>query len=76
MEGMLYERGAWEECCGCHQISVNARSLQLEYARVLHERLLVPVLLPGSENMVWKQKERSNIRTVQRDTLSSFFRYK
>ena len=31
---------------------VNARSLQLEYARVLHESLLVTVLTYGSETMI------------------------
>ena len=38
---------------------VNARSQQLECARVLHESLLVPVLMYGSE------EERSRIRAVQ-----------
>ena len=33
---------------------VNARDLQLECARVLHETLLVPVLMYGSETMLWK----------------------
>ena len=37
---------------------VNARSLQLECARVLHESLLVPVLTYGSET-IWREKERS-----------------
>ena len=37
---------------------VNARSLQLVCARVLHEPLLVPVLIYGSETMIWKKKER------------------
>ena len=36
----------------------NARSLQLVCARVLHEPLLVPVLIYGSETMIWKKKER------------------
>ena len=30
---------------------VNAKNLQLEYARVLHESLLVPVLMYGSETI-------------------------
>ena len=38
---------------------VNARDLQLECARVLHETLLVPVLMYGSETMLWKGKKRS-----------------
>ena len=40
---------------------VNARDLQLQYARVLHETLLVPVFMYGSETMLWKEKERSEL---------------
>ena len=40
---------------------VNARSLLLECARVLHEPLLVLVLMYGSETMIW----RSSIRAAQ-----------
>ena len=47
---------------------VNARDLQLRYARVLHETLLVPVLTYGSETMLWKE-EKPRIRTVQMDNL-------
>ena len=43
---------------------VNARDLQLECARVLHKTLLVPVLTYGNETMLWKEKERSRVRTV------------
>ena len=43
---------------------VNARSLQLECAMVLHESLLVPVLTYGSEKMILREKERSRIRVV------------
>ena len=32
---------------------VNARDLQLECARGLHETLLMPVLTYGSETMLW-----------------------
>ena len=35
---------------------------------VLHESLLVPVLMNGSETMLWKE-ERSRIRAVQMDNL-------
>ena len=38
--------------------------LQLDWARFLHETLLVPVLMYGSETVIWKEKERSRIRTV------------
>ena len=48
---------------------VNPKSLQLEFVRVLHEGLLVPVLLYGSETMIWREKERSRIRDVQMDNL-------
>ena len=34
----------------------NARYLQLECARVLHETLLVLVLMYGSETVLWKEK--------------------
>ena len=37
---------------------VNGRGLQLEWARIFHETLLVPVLIN-------KEKERSRIRDVQ-----------
>ena len=35
---------------------INARSLQLECAIVLHESLLLPVLTYGSETMMWREK--------------------
>ena len=43
---------------------VNARSVQLECARILHESLLIPVLTYGSETMTWWEKERFRIRAV------------
>ena len=48
---------------------VNARDLQLEYARVFHETLFVPVLMYGSKTMLWKEKESSRVRAVQMDNL-------
>ena len=48
---------------------VNARGLQLEYARVLYETLLVPFLMYGSETMLWRKKERSRVRAVQKENL-------
>ena len=48
---------------------VNARYLQLDCARVLHETLLVPLLIYGSETMLGKGKERSEIRAIQMDNL-------
>ena len=35
----------------------------------LRETLLVPILIYGSETMLWKEKERSRIRAVQMDNL-------
>ena len=35
---------------------VNARNLQFECARILYETLLVPVLMYGSETMLWKNR--------------------
>ena len=49
---------------------VNARDLQLECARVLHETLLVSVFMYGCETMLWKEKEISRLRAVQMDNLS------
>ena len=43
--------------------------LQLECARVLHETSLVPVLTYDIETMLWKERERSKITTVQVDNL-------
>ena len=45
----------------------NVRNLQFECARVLHKTLLAPVLMYGSETMLWNEKERSRIRVVQMD---------
>ena len=47
---------------------VNAMDLQLECARFLHETFLVPVLMYGSETMLWEEK-RSRIRAVQMENL-------
>ena len=48
---------------------VNARELQLECARALYETLLVPILMDGSETMLWKEMERSRVRAVPMDNL-------
>ena len=34
---------------------------------VLHETLVFPVLMYGSETMLWKERERSRVRAVQMD---------
>ena len=36
---------------------VNAKNLQLECARVLHETLLVPVFMYGIETMLWERRK-------------------
>ena len=41
-------------------------------ARVLHDTLLMPVLMYGSETMIWKEKEMSKIRAVQIDNFRGF----
>ena len=48
---------------------VNARGLQLEFARVLYETLFLPVLMYGSETVRWKEKEGSRIRAVDMSNL-------
>ena len=47
---------------GAMRSLANARDLQLECARVLRETLFVPILMYGSERVLWKEKERSRIR--------------
>ena len=44
-------------------------------AQVLNKVLLVPLLLHGRETMVWKEKERSRIRSVQMDNVKRFVGY-
>ena len=46
---------------------VNATTLQLQYAKILHESSLVPILKYGSEAMIWR--ERSRIRAVQMNNI-------
>ena len=48
---------------------VNARDLQLECARILHETLLLLFLMYGNEITLWKKKERAMIRPVQMENL-------
>ena len=52
---------------GAMRSLVNARDLQFQCARVLHETPLVPVLIYGSETILWKEKERSRVKAVQMD---------
>ena len=48
---------------------ISAKGLQLECARVVHKSLLVPVLMYGSEALIWNKKEKSRIGVVQMDNL-------
>ena len=63
----------WAECsmkvARGRKVAGAIRDLQLECARVLHEALLMPVLMYGSETMLWTEKERSRVRVVQMDNL-------
>ena len=52
---------------------VKFMDIQLECARFLHETLLVPVIMYGSETMLWEKKERSRVRPVQMDNLRGLF---
>ena len=63
----------WRRVAGAIRSLVNVRDLQIEYARVLHETLVVPVLMYDSEIMLWKEKERSRFRAVQMDNLRGLF---
>jgi hypothetical protein len=47
----------------------NAKNLNLECLKRLHECMLVPVLMFGSEVMVWSQKNISRVQAVQMDNL-------
>ena len=44
---------------------VNVRGLQLQCVKVLHESLVVPILMYGSETVIWREKEKSRIRAIQ-----------
>ena len=65
-DGTEYSRKvpSMRRVAGAIRSLANARNLQLECARVLHETLLVNVLMYGSEAMLWKEKEISRVRAV------------
>ena len=54
---------------GTIRFLVNAWSLQLGCAKILHESLLKPVLTYGSETMIWREKERLRVRAIQMDNV-------
>ena len=45
--------------------TIGSYNLQLKWSRVLQETLLVPVLIYGSETMLWRERARSRIEVVQ-----------
>ena len=51
------EGASGRRVAGAFRSRVNARDLQHECARVLHETLLGPVLMYVSETMIWKEME-------------------
>ena len=51
---------------------INARDLQFQCARVLHETLLVAVLMYGMETILVKEKERSRLSAVRMNHLRGF----
>ena len=53
-----------QNVAGAIKSLVNARGLNFECARILHETLLIHVLIDGSDTMIWKEKERSKIRAI------------
>ena len=59
----------WMRAAGGFGSPVNARNLQLQCARVLHELFLVPVLTYDSEMMIYREKEMSRNRTLQMKNL-------
>ena len=42
----------------------------------MHETMLGPVLTYASETMLWKEKERSRVRTVQVDNLRGLLSFR
>ena len=59
---------------GAIRYLVNAKSLQLERARILYESLLVPIFTYGSETLTWRE-ERCRIRAVKMDNLKGLLPY-
>ena len=49
------------------QSLANARYLQFEWVRLLHEGLLISNIIYGSKTMVWREKERSRNMAIQMD---------
>ena len=61
--------GEGRKIAGALRSLVNEWGSPLECSRVLRELLVVPVLLYGSETMLWKEKEIYRVWAVQMDNL-------
>ena len=49
--------------------AIRSLVLQVDCARILHETLLMPFFMYGSNTMMWREKERSMIMVVQMENL-------
>ena len=67
---------SWRRVAGVARSLVNTRDLQLECAIVLHQTLRVPVLMYGSETMLWKEKEISRVRAVHMNNLRLWIKFR
>ena len=67
--------GSGRKVTGAIRSLVNARCLQIECARMIHEGLPLPLLLYASETMIRREEERFRIRAVQMDSLGGVARY-
>ena len=66
----VLECGEWED--GVRSL-VNARSLQFECARVLHQSLLVLVLTYCSDTMIWREKGALGLGLYRWTTLEVYW---
>ena len=71
IDGAEYSRkvASGKEVESAIRFLVNARDLQLQCARALHETFPVCFLMYSSETVLWKEKERPIVRAVQMDNL-------
>ena len=61
----LRELASERHIAGVIRSLINGKVLQFECGNMLHEALLMPVLLYGSETVIWRERERSRIRAVR-----------
>jgi len=60
-----------KKVAGVMKVLVKNRNLNIEAAMGLHEEVLVPTIMHGCEILVWYKYEKSRIRAVEMDHLSS-----